>query len=713
MMGTGRSPNRLIGEKSPYLLQHAFNPVDWYPWGDEAFDRARIEEKPIFLSIGYSTCHWCHVMEHESFESEQTAEILNRFFVAIKVDREERPDVDRVYMRALQSMGQQGGWPMSMFLTPELQPFSGGTYFPPETRYGRMGFPELLLRVQKAWSADREKIIASAQGLTRHLRDFDHGVPSATLPGPGVIAAGLDAFARSFDPHNGGFGDAPKFPRPSVFTLLLRASRRGGRRDGIDMTALSLRKMSEGGLYDHLGGGFHRYSVDASWHVPHFEKMLYDQAQLVCVLLETMQASGEAFFGRIAREVLAYVLRDMTGAGGGFFCAEDADSVKPGSGGEQGEGAFYVWSMEELVACLGADDARLFGLRYGVMEEGNVENDPHGEFTGRNILHVTQSVEAVAQMCGRSAEEAEFILQAARVRLFGAREQRPRPFRDDKVLTAWNGLMISACARASRVLGDPVCLAAGTAAAGFILSQLRNPATGRLLRRWRDGEAGYPAHLDDYAFLVQGLLDLYESSFDLRWLREALELTRLQIAGFWDDAAGDLYDTSGEDPSILVRSRDLHDGAEPSGQSVATMNLLRLAHVTGDHAFRKRAERTLTAAGRLLEGQPEVVPLMGAALDFALGPVQEIVVVGSREEAGTRALLSEVARRYLPNAVVLLKDGDDGELEKIAPFVQVLGMKDSRPTAYVCRDHSCQLPVTDPSELGKLLDDSRPPKHVQ
>jgi uncharacterized protein YyaL (SSP411 family) len=696
-------PNRLINEKSPYLLQHARNPVDWYPWSEEAFSRARTEQKPIFLSIGYSTCHWCHVMEQESFESERIAALLNEFFIPIKVDREERPDVDRLYMTALQSMGESGGWPMSMFLTPDLQPFYGGTYFPPVERYGRIGFPDLLTRIHEAWLRDREHILATAGGLIRHLRERVSAPGTPAMPGPAVLTAALEIFRRTFDRDAGGFGGAPKFPRPSVFSFLLRMSRHEGGKDGAIMTATSLRKMAEGGIYDHLGGGFHRYSVDAAWRVPHFEKMLYDQAQLVCVLLETVQATGDPFFALIARETLAYVRRGMTGAGGGFFSAEDADSVRPGSEGVKGEGAFYLWSMREVVTALPADEAKLFTIRYGVREQGNVPSDPHGEFGGMNILYVAQSVGETARLCSTGVPETEAALDRARTTLGAQREGRPRPLCDDKILAGWNGLMISACARAARVLGDPGALLMATAAAKFLLTHLRDPGTGALVRRWRDGEARFHSHLDDYAFVCRGLLDLYEASFEVRWLREALALTRLQIAGFWDEAAGTFFDTSGEDPSVLVRSRELYDGAEPSGIAVAAMNLLRLAHITGEQRFKDLAMRVLASAGDLLATRPDAAPSMAAALDIALGPVLEIVVAGERNDPATQALLRTVAVRYLPNAVTLLHCGEEADLAEIAPFISVMGTKNGLPAAYVCRDHACQLPVTDPQALADLL----------
>jgi uncharacterized protein len=684
-------PNRLIHEKSPYLLQHAHNPVDWYPWGEEAFARARAEHRPIFLSVGYATCHWCHVMEHESFESERIAAILNRSYVAIKVDREERPDIDRVYMTALQSIGEHGGWPMSMFLTPELKPFFGGTYFPPETRYGRIGFGDLLDRIHEAWTADRDNVLASADAITEHLRGLASASRRGGMPDASVLDAGFEAFAGHFDAPHGGFGGAPKFPRPAVFAFLLRHSRSTRDPRGTDMTATSLHRMSAGGVYDHVGGGFHRYAVDAAWRVPHFEKMLYDQAQLVPVFLDTYLLTGDDRCRRVAREVLDYVLRDMTGPGGEFFSAEDADSSNPDTG-EAGEGAFYVWSLREFLTHLGEKEGRACARHYGVLEEGNVEHDPQGEFIGKNILY--------------EAINGEEIPAQARAKLLAVRSQRPRPLRDDKVITAWNGLMISAFARAGRVLRAPAFTSAAERNAAWVLSHLHDRSTGRLFRRWRDGEARFAAHLDDYAFLVQGLLDLYETSFDIEHLRAAVALTATQLKLFRDGATGVFFDTAGEDASVLVRSRELYDGAEPSGSAIAAMNLLRLGHMTGNREYRLAAEGAVAAAGDLLSRQPDAAPAMLSAFHAATGAMQEIVIVGKREQEGTQALLQEVHARYLPDAVVLLADPEDrGELSSLAPFTAALQQTSGLPTAFVCRDFTCRLPVTAPGDLVALLNE--------
>ncbi|MBI4535302.1 MAG: thioredoxin domain-containing protein, partial [Ignavibacteriae bacterium] len=633
-MQQGRTPNRLIEEKSPYLLQHAFNPVEWYAWGEEAFAKARAEQKPIFLSIGYSTCHWCHVMEHESFEHDSIAAIMNQYFVSIKVDREERPDVDKIYMSALQAMGQNGGWPMSMFLTPDLKPFFGGTYFPPETRYGRIGFPELLTRIHHLWMNQREKILESADGLTTHLKELSAAGTQTTTLRNSILDTTFAQFDRSYDPLHGGFGDGPKFPRPVVFNFLLRYHYRTGEQKALQMSERTLRAMSAGGMYDHIGGGFHRYSVDGEWRVPHFEKMLYDQAQLVNSYVDLFQITKDPYYARIIREVLEYVLRDMTSAEGGFYSAEDADSPKPEDPSEQGEGACYVWLRKEILDVLGTESGDLFCFAYGVEDLGNALMDPQQEFTGKNILYIAHPVSEVAQRFGMTEEEVESILAGARKKLFNVRSKRPRPHLDDKILTSWNGLMISALARAYQVLDDPTYLKAAERAAEFVMTRLYDGKM--LIRRYRDGESKYEAHLDDYSFLVHGLLDLYESSLNFRWLRTAIDLTEKSIEIFWDASRGGFFDTSGKDSSILVRMKELYDGAEPTGNSMAVMNLLRLSQMTDNPGWRTKAEGTLRSYAAILEKQPFSMPQMVSAFDFSLEKVKQIIVAGERHGIDTR-----------------------------------------------------------------------------
>jgi hypothetical protein len=704
-METTRHPNRLINEKSPYLLQHAYNPVDWHPWGDEAFAKARAEDKAIFLSIGYSTCHWCHVMERESFENDAIAALMNELFVNIKVDREERPDVDKVYMTALQAMGVNGGWPMSMFLTPELKPFYGGTYFPPETRYGRIGFPELLRRISAIWKNERAKVLESSEGITKFLREIPLRPSSTTTLDPDLRTVCFHQAAKQYDPKFGGFGGGPKFPRPVVFNFLLRYFHSTGDPKALLMTEKTLRAMASGGMYDHIGGGFHRYSVDEEWRVPHFEKMLYDQAQIVNALVDLFLVTKDVSYADIIRETLGYVLREMTDKRGGFYSAEDADSVIPGTAHEKGEGAFYVWTMNEIEHVLG-DDAKAFTFYYGVEEGGNALHDPQHEFIGKNILYQANSLAETAKFVGASEREVMELLDRSRRMLFDTRAKRPRPHLDDKIITAWNGLMISAFARASQALGEPTYLLAAERAAQFIVTQLYHEKTDSLRRRYREGEAKFEAHLDDYAFLTQGLLDMYETSFDVRWLQLALRLTKKQIELFWDEPHGGFFDTSGNDASILVRMKEQHDGAEPTGNSIAIMNLLRLSQMCNNADWRTKAERALSAFGEVLQKAPFAMPQMVAAYDFSLGKVQQIVIVGTRDHEETQRMLREVSSRFIPNRVLLLVEGSSVEQEVFGAesFITSLAMIDGKPTAYVCEDFVCQLPTVDVRTLAELLE---------
>jgi len=695
-----RNMNRLAQEKSPYLLQHASNPVDWYPWGDEAFEKARRENKPVFLSIGYSTCHWCHVMEHESFEDPALAQILNQYFVAIKVDREERPDIDRVYMTFVQATTGGGGWPMSVFLTPDRKPFLGGTYFPPTDRYGRPGFRTILMSVQQAWSTQHEDVLKSADRVLGSLRDmanqgFEQGEDA---PGAAVLDHAYSRFASSYDHQHAGFGGAPKFPRPSVLNFLLRYYARTGKKPALEMSLNTLRAMAAGGMHDHLGGGFHRYSVDAEWHVPHFEKMLYDQAQLAASYTEAFQITHDAFFSGVARDILDYVLRDMHDPEGGFYSAEDADSLVTAGGKEKREGAFYVWTAAEIAQVLGADQARAFGLYYGVEPNGNVapESDQQGEFHGQNVLILRHDI----------PDSDRIAMAAARAKLLSVRAHRPRPGLDDKVLTAWNGLMISSLARASQALDDPKYLVAAEKSAGFIHDRLYDPKTGALLRRYRAGEAAIPAFVDDYAFLIQGLLDLYEADFNVAWLEWAVRLQEKQDDFFWDAKTGGYFSTSGRDPSILLQMREDYDGAEPSPNSIAVANLLRLSQIAGRDAWRERAAQILRIFAPRLEHGPETLPQMAAALGLSLAKPKQVVIAGAPGAADTRAMLRLVHERFLPDKIVLLADGGDGQkhLAKWLPFIEPMSRKDGRATAYVCENFTCQAPTTDPSEAAKLLD---------
>ena len=702
-----RHTNRLIGEKSPYLLQHAHNPVDWFPWGEEAFERARRENKPIFLSVGYSTCHWCHVMARESFENEEIAGILNTYFVAIKVDREERPDVDKVYMTYVQAATGGGGWPMSVWLTPDLKPFMGGTYYPPDDRWGRPGFKNVLLQIANAWKQDAAHIVASSEEVLGKLRQAAEAPAAA---GPGMERSLLDrayrAIKRSYEPRYGGFGGAPKFPRPSAPDFMLRYYARTGTEDARDMALFTLRKMADGGIHDHIGGGFHRYSVDERWHVPHFEKMLYDQAQLANTYLDAYQIARDPFFADVARGILDYVRRDMTGAEGQFYSAEDADSDVPGRPGKHAEGAFYVWTQSETFAVLGEQDAAVFNYRYGVAENGNVRDDPHGEFPGKNVLIVTHTLGETARRFAMSEDMARSVLAEARRRLFEARAQRPRPHVDDKTIAAWNGLMISAFARAYQVLGEEGDLASAKAAANFIRRQLYDAKRGVLLRRYRKGEAGIEGYLDDYAFTIQGLLDLYEACFDVDYLTWAIALQKKQDALFWDADAGGYFSTTGKDGTILLRMKEDYDGAEPSPNSVALLNLSRLAKMTDRAEYSQKADKTLAAFSRVLTTAPHAMPRMIAAFDFRLDKPRQIVIAGNPDAPDTRAMIRAVHERFIPNKILLLADGGVGQktLALLNEFIGSVARIDGKATAYVCENHVCQLPTTDLEEMKRLLE---------
>ncbi|MBZ5583628.1 MAG: thioredoxin domain-containing protein [Acidobacteriia bacterium] len=698
--------NRLANEKSPYLLQHAHNPVDWRPWGADAFETARRENKPIFLSVGYSTCHWCHVMERESFENQGIAEILNREFVPVKVDREERPDVDRIYMTFVQATTGGGGWPMSVWLTPDLKPFFGGTYFPPEPRFGQPGFASVLTQIAAAWKSDREQILDSAgevvEQLKAHLEVAPLAGPLGSAIDAGILDSGFYAFRRSFDSSRGGFSAAPKFPRPSVHNFLLRHYVRTKNEEALEMVLATLRAMARGGIDDQLGGGFHRYSVDDHWFVPHFEKMLYDQAQLAASYIEAFQITGDPQFAGTARRTLDYLLRDM--ASGGFYSAEDADSAPdPAHPESKREGAFYVWEAGEIRAVVLDPAADWFCYRDGVEDQGNVASDPHGEFAGRNILHQAHSIEETARQFGRREDEVRAaLLQAGRL-LLEARSHRPRPHLDDKILTAWNGLAISAFARAGAALNEPVYLEAARTAADFLLARMYDAGSGALLRRWRQGEAAIPGFLEDYAFLAQGLLDLYETEFDLQRLETATRLTEKQIELFEDGALGGFFGSS--DPALLMRIKEDYDGAEPSGNSVAAMNLLRLARMWNREDFQKSAERTLAAFAPRLAAAPAALPQMLAACEFLLGEPREVVLVGERGGADTAALVGTLHARFSPNRVALLVDSPETrrKLAATAPGIESMRQIDGRASAYVCRRYACQAPVFEAEKLAELI----------
>ena len=705
--------NRLAHEQSPYLLQHANNPVDWYPWGQEAFDAARSAGKPIFLSIGYATCHWCHVMERESFENEGVARVLNELFVSIKVDREERPDVDRVYMTFVQATTGSGGWPMSVWLTPELQPFYGGTYYPPTSQYGRPGFVDVLTEIARAWRDDRLQVVKSAAEIVDRLAVMARGLDDQRAPGDDALAKTLQQFQQSFDARRGGFGDAPKFPRPSELLFLLREHTRTGNDPALAMVVQTLRSMALGGMRDHIGGGFHRYSVDGNWRVPHFEKMLYDQAQLVLAYLEAAQATGDPFFAQIAEDTLQYVRRDMTDEKGGFYSAEDADSVPPEQHADphahKMEGAFYVWTADEIRTQLG-DDAPIFEARYGVLPNGNAPFDPQQEFVNKNLLHTAHSITDISRIVGKPVVDVAESLLRSRQILFDARELRPRPQLDDKVLTAWNGLMIAAFARAARVLGGgllgqdnvedptPLHLLNAVAAASFIRYTMWDPRARRLLRRYRHGDAAIDGYAEDYAYLVFGVLELFQTTGDPEWLAFARELQARQDELFWDAESGGWFSTTGSDPSVLLRMKEDYDGAEPAPTSVAAFNAITLAHLTGERAYEERAAAAIAAFGGRLEEMGRAVPFMAAALSSSIAAGEQIVIIGHANGDDTTAMWLAANKAYRPFSVITLVDPlEQQALAEQMPWVAGMKMIDDKATAYICRNFACAAPSTDPA----------------
>jgi len=710
--------NRLANETSPYLLQHKDNPVDWYPWGKEAFAAARKQNKPIFLSVGYSTCHWCHVMNRESFSDPRIAAFMNEHFVNIKLDREERPDVDRVYMTFVQATTGGGGWPMSVWLTPDLEPIVGGTYFPPKDAHGRPGFLTILERVSEAWENDEKEIRSQAREVTTRLREFSSSGSSADSAGEltaAPLTRALEQMEERFDDKAGGFGPAPKFPRPSELLFLFHEAQRLGSDSGpgkkaLEMAVFTLENMMRGGIHDHLGGGFHRYSVDAKWHIPHYEKMLYDQAQLVEAYLIAYQMTGREAFADTARDILAYVTRDMTSPGGAFYSAEDADSLAEGAE-HKTEGAFYIWKQEEIEALLG-DDAPLFIATYGIEPGGNAapESDPHGELQGTNTLYRRLTDAEAAKEFELTPEQVAEKLAASRKILFEARAKRHRPHLDDKVITAWNGLMISAFAKAHNVLGDPAYLEAAQRAADFLRTHLYREADGTLLRIWRESPSDIGGFAEDYAYLIRGLIDLYEAGFDTSRLAWAIELQQKQDDLFRDSKQGGYFSSTGEDPSVLLRMKEEYDGAEPSPNTIAALNLMRLSHLLGQPDYARRAEETLRSLLPQLQQAPLAAPIGLIALETALSPGQQIVIVGGAASSATREMLRSIRSRFLPRAVTVLIDDDAARdfFGTKAEFYRSVDAIDGKPTAYLCRDFVCELPTTSVEKFNAQLAQAEP-----
>lgn len=686
---TQKHTNRLVGESSPYLLQHAHNPVDWYPWGEEAFERAKNEDKPIFLSIGYSTCHWCHVMERESFENEQIARMMNENFVCIKVDREQRPDVDEIYMSAVTLTTGSGGWPLSVFLTPEGKPFYGGTYFPPMDSYRRPGFARVLGSIAEAWKSRRQELIDSAGKLSEFLQSPGAPAPKANLS-PGMLTNAFNQFRGLFDPLNGGFGTAPKFPQPASLSMLLVYWRRTREAEALHIVEKTLTSMAEGGIYDHIGGGFHRYSTDAQWLVPHFEKMLYDQALLSKVYLQAYQITAKERYARISREIFDYVLRDMTDPAGGFFSAEDADS-------EGHEGTFYLWEPQQIASVLNQDETRLFNAYYGVTEQGNFEGN-------KTILSIVTSTEQLAKEFGKNHGVILNTLTRALAKVFETRAKRIRPHCDDKVIAGWNGLMISSLAYGGAVLQEKKYVDAAVRCADFALSTLYKD--GRLRRYYRDGRVAGKAFLDDYAFVATGFLDLYQATFETKWLIAAKKLSEEMIELFADAGRGGFVLAGKDDEKLIARTRPGSDGAIPSGNSAAALILLKLGTLTMNEQLIDMGVKTLEAFSRQLAESPVYSPLMLEALGFHLGPTREIVIAGDPDAADTMRMLELIRGKFLPGAVVLLHDSGKADtfLYEIVPFVKNQTAVEGKTTAYVCEDYACKRPVTDVRELESLLE---------
>uniref|UniRef100_A0A3P8QME6 Spermatogenesis-associated protein 20-like TRX domain-containing protein n=1 Tax=Astatotilapia calliptera TaxID=8154 RepID=A0A3P8QME6_ASTCA len=722
--------NRLAKERSPYLLQHAHNPVDWYPWGKDAFDKAKNEDKPIFLSVGYSTCHWCHVMERESFEDEEIGKILSENFICIKLDREERPDVDKVYMTFVQATSGGGGWPMSVWLTPELRPFIGGTYFPPRDRGGRPGFKTVLTRIIDQWQNNRPALESSGERIIEALKKGTTITANAGQSpplAPDVANRCFQQLAHSYEEEYGGFRDAPKFPSPVNLMFLMsywtvnRSTSEGV--EALQMALHTLRMMALGGIHDHIAQGFHRYSTDSSWHVPHFEKMLYDQAQLAVAYITASQVSGEQFFAEVAKDVLLYVSRDLSDKSGGFYSAEDADSVPASGGPEKREGAFCVWTASEVRELLpdvvegtagNATLADIFMHHYGVKEQGNVapEQDPHGELQGQNVLIVRYSVELTAARFGITVEKVNELLASARAKMAVVRKSRPRPHLDTKMLASWNGLMLSAYARVGAVLGDKDLVERAVKAGGFLKEHLWDAKQQTILRSCYRGDQmevqqispSISGFLDDYAFIICGLLDLYEATLQTEWLQWAEELQLRQDVLFWDDQGGGYFCSDPTDSTVLLQLKEDQDGAEPSANSVSAFNLLRLSHYTGRQEWLQKSQQLLTAFSDRLTTVPIALPEMVRALMAQHYTLKQIVICGQRDAPDTTSLLAAVKSLFLPYKVLMLADGDtESFLCQRLPVLSSMSQLRGVATAYVCQDFTCSLPVTDPQELRRLL----------
>ncbi len=688
--------NRLIHEKSPYLLQHAHNPVDWHPWGKEAFERARKDNKPVFLSIGYATCHWCHVMEKESFENPEVARLMNEAFISVKVDREERPDIDSVYMKVCQLLTGSGGWPLTIIMTPDKKPFFASTYIPRENRFGRLGMLELIPRIQELWENSPADLEASSEKIIAALKESSRDIQGEVL-GKETLSAAFHQLEQQYDTEHGGFGLSPKFPAPHNLLFLLRYWKRTGNSKALQMVEKTLQSMRSRGLFDHIGFGFHRYSTDAQWLVPHFEKMLYDQALLAMAYTEAFQVTQNDEYKNTAKEIFTYVLRDMTSPEGAFYSAEDADS-------EGEEGKFYLWTSDELQKILEKTDADLALRVFNVKKEGNFAEEASGEKTGANILHLTQSLTEVASELNLGPKVLSKKLESVRMSLFKTREKRIRPLKDDKILSDWNGLMIAALAKGAQAFDEPAYETAARKAADFMLKKMRS-SDGRLLHRYREGQSSITAFLDDYAFLIWGLLELYEANFNARFLKGALELNDLLLKHFWDDKEGGFHFTPNDGEQLLLRHKEVYDGAIPSGNSVEMLNLLRLGRLTSNPALEEKATQTGRIFSKHIEYSPSAFTQMMAAVDFGVGPSYEVVIVGHSDKDETKAMLKALRDEFHPNKVLLFipEDKDPSAVFRIAPFTSRMTNIRNKATAYVCQNFTCQKPTTDIDTMLKSI----------
>ncbi len=690
--------NRLANEKSPYLLQHAQNPVDWYPWGEEAFEKARKEDKPLFLSIGYSTCHWCHVMEKESFEDPEVARLMNDAFVSIKVDREERPDIDKLYMSVCQMMTGGGGWPLTILMTPDKKPFWAGTYIPKESRFGRLGMRDFVPRIKEMWLKNRDQVVSIAKDLITDLQWQLSTISGGDEDiGESTLKFAYELLEDRFDEGEGGFGQAPKFPTPHVLQFLLRYWKRTGKERALEMVEKTLQAMRRGGIYDHLGFGFHRYSTDPQWLLPHFEKMLYDQALLAMAYIEAYQATHNPEYKQTAQEIFSYVLRDMTSPEGGFYSAEDADS-------EGVEGKFYIWTEDEIRQILNQEDTDLVVQVFNLEKEGNFAEEATREKTGANILHLRKSLTDIAADLQILESDLRIHLESIRQKLFEVREKRVHPLKDDKILLDWNGLMIAALAKGAQVFGEYKYVEAAKNAVKFLLTTMRTHE-GRLLHRYRDGEAAISANIDDYAFLIWGLLELYETTFEVNYLQTALELTKTAREHFWDEEASGFYFTPDDVDHLLIRQKEIYDGATPSGNSVFVLNLLRLGRMTMNSEFEEEAARIGRTFSLTVNQGPASFTQLLVGIDFGLGPSYEVVIAGNSQAQDTQEMLQALRTHFLPNMVVLLNPTEQelSDIFNVAEFIKHQISRNGKATVYVCLDYVCNQPTTDIEKMLELL----------